>query len=259
MYDMNLIIRYFLLTFITTNVSSNNEVANYENGEKENIIELLTKINDGYKIVYDYCENIQLNTGYIFKENKPDCYFNYSYIDTDDDIHLFNINNDVRSMFKDYKNTVCVEKTFECGEFTIVLKLLDIINSAIKIIMLDSNNKNIWNNLEVIDFYPQVEFLKYAINNVDLLTNITLKRDKINLILTEEKNKLSSKMNEVGINNFFGYIYNYIGSPIKKSGTYLGSLLGETVGGTIDKIIPELGSDTKIIIIIVLIILLRKV
>ena len=218
----------------------------------------LLQINDGYKIIYDYCENIQLNTGYIFKEKKPDCFFNYSYIDTNDDIHLFKINSEIRSMFKDYKNNVCNEKNFECGEFTIVLKLLDIINSAIKIIMIDTSNTNIWNNLKVIDFYSQVDFLKYAVNNVDILTNITLKRDKINLILTEEKIKLSNKMNEAGVNNFLGYIYNYIGSPIKKTGTYLSSLLGETVGGTIEKIIPELSSDTKIIIIIILVILLKR-
>ena len=256
---MNFITKSLLLAFITRNVSSTNEIAQYETVEKENVIELLTKINDGYKIIYDYCENIQLNTGYIFKEKKPDCFFNYSYIDTNDDIHLFKINSEIRSMFKDYKNNVCNEKNFECGEFTIVLKLLDIINSAIKIIMLDSSNKNIWNNLQIIDFYPQVEFLKYAVNNVEILTNITLKRDKINLILTEEKIKLSNKMNEVGISKFVNYVYNFVGLPIKKTGTYLGSLLGETLGGTIDKIIPELSSDTKIIIIIILIILLKKV
>lgn len=256
---MNLITYCILSSFIATNVSSTREV--YKHGEVENgnIIELLMKVNDGYKIIYDYCENIQLNTGYIFKEKKPDCFFNYSYIDTNDDIHLFKINSEIRSMFKDYKNNVCDEKKIECGEFTIVLKLIDIINSAIKIIMFDSNNKNIWNNLLVIDFYPQVEFLKYAVNNVDILTNITLKRDKINLILTEEKNKLSNKMNEVGINKFIGYVYNIIGEPIKKIGAYFGSLIGETVGLTIDKVIPELSSDTKIIIIIILIILLKRV
>ena len=256
---MKFIIKYLLLSFITTNVYSTNEVSKHGEEENRNVIELLTKVNDGYKIIYDYCENIQLNTGYIFKEKKPDCYFNYSYIDGNNDIHLFKVNNDIRSMFKDYKNTVCNEKKFECGEFTIVLKLLDIINSAIQIIMYDSNNKNIWNNLKVIDFYPQVEFLKYAVNNIDILTNITLKSDKINLILTEEKNKLSNKMNEEGINKFVGYVYNIIGSPIKKTGTYFGSLVGEAVGETIDKVIPELSSDTKIIIIIVLIILLKRV
>jgi len=255
---MNIITSSILLTLITTNVSSTNEVSNYEYGNKH-IIELLTKVNGGYKIIYDYCENIQLNTGYIFNKKKPDCYFNYSYIDTNNGIHLFIINSDIRSMFKDYKNTVCNEKKIECGEFTIVLKLLDIINSAIEIIMLNTNNKNIWNNLKVIDFYPQVEFLKYAINNVDILTNITLKRDKINLILTDEKNKLYNKMNELGINNFIGYIYNFIGSPIKKTGTYVSSLVGETVSGTIDKIIPEVSYDTKIIISIILIMLLKRV
>ena len=54
MYGMNLITKSVLLTLITSNVSSTNEVANYEYGEKNNIIELLTKVNDGYKIIYDY-------------------------------------------------------------------------------------------------------------------------------------------------------------------------------------------------------------
>ncbi len=254
---MNYIIGSALLSIITANVSST-EVSKYEYGEKKNIIELLTNINEGYKIIYDYCENIQLNEGYIFKETKPDCYFNYSYIDSEDMIHLFKIDNSIRLMFKDYKNGVCKEQKIECGEFTIVLKLVDIINSAIHIIMLDSNNYNIWNNLQVIDFYSQIQFLKYAVNNIELLTNITLKRDKINMLLTVEKNKLSDKMNSIGVNKFLGYIYNYIGSPIEKTGSYISSILGTAVGETIDKIIPDLGSDTKIIIIIILIILLKR-
>lgn len=255
---MNYIIKYALLSFLTTNVTST-EVSTYKDLEKNNIIELLTKVNEGYKIIYDYCETIQHNDGYIFKQEKPDCYFNYSYIDSNDEIQLFMLDNDIRVMFRDYKNSVCKEKKIECGEFTIVLKLLDIINSAIQIIMTDVNNYNIWNNLQVIDFFPQMNFLKYAINNVELLTNITLKREKINLILTIEKNKLSQEMSREGFNNFFGSVYNYIGFPIEKSCSYVGSLIGSTVGKTINNIVPEFGTDSKIIIIIMLIVLLKKI
>ena len=257
---MNFILRASLLALATTSVNYNNttEIANYYIMEKENVIDLLYKINEGYKIVYDYCENLELNDGYIFKNDKPDCLFNYSYIDSNNGINLYTIKKDIRTMFKDYKNTVCKTKDIECGEFTIVLKMIDIINSAITIIVEDVNNPNIWNNLRVIDFYPQIEFLKYAVNNVDFLTNITLKKDKINMLLTIEKNKLSDNMNRIGVEKYLNYAYNYIGTPIKRVGSYISSFIGETLGGTIDKIIPELKLDTKIIIIIILIILLKK-
>lgn len=258
---MNTILRVALLTLATTNInytntttSGTNEIAIYNLMNNEGVIELLYKINEGYKIVYDYCENLELNDGYIFKNEKPDCLFNYSYIDSNNGINLYIIQRDVRTMFKDYKNTVCKTKDIECGEMTIVLKIVDIINSAITIIMEDVNNPNIWINLKVIDFYPQIDFLKYAVNNVELLTNITLKKDKINLLLTIEKNKLEEDMNRLGVEKYLNYAYNYIGNPIKRVGSYF----GETIGETIDKIIPELNVDTKIIIIIILIILLKK-
>ena len=247
-----------LFTLLTGNASSINDISNVEYNDKDNVLELLTYINDGYKIVYDYCENIQLDEGYIFKTTKPDCCFNYSYIDSDNNIHLFAIDNNIRLMFKDYKNNVCYKKNFECGEFTIILKLVDIINAAINIITTDIHNVNIWNNLKVIDFYPQIKFLKYAINNAELITNITLKKEKINMLLVVEKNKLSNNMNKIGVDKYMNNIYNYIGSPINKFGSYVGSFVGSTIGETIDKVIPELNSDTKLIIMIIFIILLKR-
>ena len=183
---MILIIRAVLITISTTSVNytNTNEIPKYDIMEKENVIDLLYKINDGYKIVYDYCENLELNDGYIFKNDKPDCLFNYSYIDSNNGIKLYTIQSDVRTMFKDYKNIVCKTNDIECGEFTIVLNMIDIINSVITIILEDVNNPNIWNNIRAIDFYPQIDFLKDAVNNVEILTNITQNKDKINRLFT---------------------------------------------------------------------------
>ena len=61
---MNTIIRVALLTLATTNInytntttSGTNEIAIYNLMNNEGVIELLYKINEGYKIVYDYCES----------------------------------------------------------------------------------------------------------------------------------------------------------------------------------------------------------
>ena len=255
---MKRIERFLLRSFLFNNVKCNTDVSIYDTHETKRTIDLLYKINEGHKIIYDYCENIQIYDGIILKTEKPNCMFNFSYIDNDNNIHLFKVSEDIRKLFKSHKDNLCKLQDVECGEFTIALKILDTINNAITIITNDVYNKNIWNNMKIIDFDEQYNFLKYAINNVDIITNITLKKAKTNLILTKEKNKLQSEMNDLGVSKFIGNVYYYIGKPIDSGISFLASVIGNSLGQTIEKIIPDLGTDTKFIVIIILIILLKR-
>ena len=236
----------------------NTDISHYNSIEHENTLILLREINGGCKIVYDYCESIQYNQGYVFKESKPDCSFNYSYINNNGTVYLFQIDDDVRNMIKDYKKDVCNTENIQCGEYTIIIKIIDIINSAISIINKDVYNVNIWNNLDVIDFHPDLVFLKKAINNVELLTNITLKKRKINLLLQAEKQRIDSEYIQIGIKKYINNVYNYIGKPIESAGGYIGYFVGNTLGEVLENVLPEVKSDTKIIIIIILVILLKR-
>ena len=138
------------------------------------------------------------------------------------------------------------------------VKMVDIINSAIVIINKDINNVNIWNNLEVIDFHPELTFLKKSINNIELLTNITLKKRKIDLLLEDEKERLDNEYIQIGVKKHINTVYNYIGNPTERIGSYISSFIGNTIGGLVDNVLPEFNLDSKIIIIIILVILLKR-
>ena len=120
-YSMIIVCISFYQTY-----SQTTEVDNYNSLEKEKTLNLLKEINGGCKIIYDYCESIQYNEGFVFKESKPDCSFNYSYIDTNGSIYLFKLNDDVHNMIKDYKKQVCITEDVECGEYTIIINPLKI-------------------------------------------------------------------------------------------------------------------------------------
>ena len=244
---MNSILFKIIVCFSIFNLTRTSNELITSNLELDKIIDLLFNINDGYRVVYDYCENLNLEQGFITKTLKPDCIFNYSYIDNNSNINLFTIKEDVRTLFKEQKNNVCKSHDIECGELTIVLKIIDTINAAVNIILKDTNNINLWNNLKMIDFNEQFTFLRYAINNIEILTNITLHKTKIN-----------SEMNKIYVENIFSNINNYIGNPIGGIFYYIGNTIGQTGGVVIEKILPEIGSDTKIIILIIFIILLKR-
>ena len=66
-------------------------------------------------------------------------------------------------------------------------------------------------------------------------------------------------MNDLGVAKFIGNVYYYIGKPIDSSISFVGTIIGNGIGKTMEKVIPEIGLDSKFIIIIILIITLKRI
>ena len=168
----------------------------------------------------------------------------------------------MRKFFVKEKKHFCKEEEIECGTLTIVIKIVDLVNSAL-IIATDLNNtRNLWTNLEIIDFYSLADLYISSINNYDILSNITLSKHKSNIILLKEKNRLNIEFkNEKAW--FYSTIDEYIGQPIKSILVYVGDTLGSTLGTTVRKtlseITPIISNEIKLItILLILITLLRR-
>jgi len=216
------------------------------------VISMLRKINHGNRVVHDMCESLEEKYSYISGSNKPSCRYNVSYINGSG-VMLFSIKESVRKFLLKEKKTMCKDEKIECGSLTVIIKILDLVNSAIDVSL---NTDNIGVNMELIEFEVLFDTYINALDNVELLTNITLSRTKSNLILSREKEKLKAQMNRHGVWRFGDTLSIYIGEPIKNTlvytGTMLGSTLGSAVGSTIDGVSPSvsLGYENKIIVVL---------
>lgn len=218
--------------------------------EYQSITKFLTKINEATRVVYDTCDILEDTTSYLVT-SKPSCGYNVSYINGDL-IAVYDIKPDLRTFFVAEKKKNCKEEKIECGTLTIVIKIVDLINSALNIAMDLNNTQNLWNNLEIIDFYPLAELYINAINNYDILSNITLSKHKANIILLREKNRLNREYNYERA-WFMDTMSNYIGNPIKNTLVYLGNTVGTTLGTTVrttfNEITPDISLEAKLITI----------
>jgi len=203
------------------------------------IVSMLKKINHGNRVVHDMCESLEEKYSYIVGSNKPSCRYNVSYI-SDTDILLFKISEPIREFMLTEKKTMCKNEKLECGSLTVIIKIIDLINSAIDVSI---NGNNIDVNIELIEFEVLFDTYINALNNVDVLTNITLSRTKSNLILNREKEKLKIQMNRYSVWKAGDILSIYIGEPIKNTLTYTGDVIGTTLGSalgsTIDGVSPS--------------------
>jgi hypothetical protein len=232
--------------------NSTTDVSTYPNN-KIFVLDFLKNINDGYRIINDMCETLDEKYSIISGSNKPSCDYNISYINSSD-IVLYSINTDIKSFFLVEKKNFCKTEKIECGELTIIIKLLDLINSAVRISFLNSDINDLKLNLQIMDFYQLYNVYKKSLFNNDILTNITLSKQKANVILTKEKNRLYAEYNKASIDRVSDNFNTWIGKPIKNTFTYC----GDTVSETIESLVPELTLDVKIIIILVLFLLLKQ-
>jgi hypothetical protein len=166
---------------------------------------------------------------------------------------LYKIKEPVREFLLKEKKTMCKDEKMECGSLTVIIKILDLVNSAIDVSI---NGNNIGINMDLIEFDVLFDTYISALDNAELLTNITLSRTKSNLILSREKEKLKTQMNRHGVWRFGDTLSIYIGEPIKNTLVYTGSILGSTlgsaVGSTIDGVTPSvsMGHENKIIVVL---------
>ena len=220
------------------------------NYDKTNLIQMIKKINHGNRVVHDMCESLEEKYSFISGSNKPSCRFKVSYINKTN-INLYKIKEEVRNFIITEKKLMCKDEKIECGSLTVILKILDLVNAAIDVSI---NMNDFVINIELIEFDVLFDTYISALDNMELLTNITLSRTKLNIILNREKEKLKAQQNRQGVWKIGDTLSIYIGEPIKNTLTYtgdvIGTTLGSTLGSTIDGVTPSmsLGYENKIII-----------
>ena len=245
------------LYLLTSLFSSNTTTTELQVHTPFDVIDFLTTINEGTQIITDMCEDIDEKYSLIGSYTKPECKTNISYIHNDDFI-VNSIPSKIRDFLSDRKKELCKQEQIECGEVTIVIKLIDIINNAVELSVLSDNLHQLNNNLKIIDFDDKYIAYKLSLTNIDILTNITLSKQRINVILTREKTRLKKEMNKASYQYVTEFVTSNIGEPIKNVFVYCGTLVGETFGETINNIIPSLSIEGKIIVFLGLIYLLKR-
>ena len=246
-----------LALFTNTQSQCVNEIVRYSKFENctysfidnkndiEKIKNFLKTINEGNKLIFESCESVDEHLGFLESSKKPSCRYNNSYINNSD-IHVYPISENVREFIQTQKRIFCKSKKIECGELTVILKLIDLINSGIKISLNLNNTDNLWINLEIIDFFQMTEVYFNALNNIEILTNITLSHLKANIILNLEKEKLNLDLRKN--NKIFNKLILDIKNVFSFVGDSLGSLFGGFLGGTLSGIGLEISPIFKIII-----------
>ena len=140
-----------------------------------NIINLISHINRGNRIVNDMCEMMDEKKTYLMVSDKPNCRYNASYI-INNTINLIDVSENVRDFFLKRKQESCRDANIQCGELTIILKLVDLINSIVQISSKTNELDDIFYNLDALAFYELFNLYTKSLENTQILTNITLKR-----------------------------------------------------------------------------------
>lgn len=176
-------------TYSETCFNPSSDVSIYTKDSDLFIMEYLQKINEGHRIINDMCETLDEKYSIISGTNKPSCDYNISYINNTE-IVLNSVNTKIKKFFVYEKKEFCKKEKIECGELTIILKLLDLINSAVKVSINNPNFNELILNLKLIDFDALFGLYKSSLFNAEIIVNITLAKQKANVILTKEKNRL---------------------------------------------------------------------
>lgn len=255
--NWSLIILSNLFTYNT--MTSSTDISLFKENVKEEFTDFMFKINEANRRINDYCDIIDINEGLLTSEKKPHCIKNLTYIDSNYTIHLFKNKENVRTFFVEKRTEYCKKKNILCGELTILIKLFDLINGIIDIMMTTAHTYELLVfNLNVIDFNNLYHLYLTSLDNTDLLINITMNREYVNVLLEQEKTRLNNMMNQAYFKRFTNSIELYIGSPIFNTFRYIGLSIGDIFSKTVEKVIPEITFESKIIIIILLIIILKK-
>lgn len=255
----NIIISTLLLSSTINNGNTNSSLNTKKYFDNTKIIDFLYKINEGYRTIYEICENTEIETSTPFNlrgDTKPNCKFNMTYIKNSNTIIIYTIPEEIRTFMYNTKNIKCNNQVIECGILTIVIKLLDLVNSAVKITA--ENIDYLWTNLKIINFEDYYYLYLNSVSNNEIITNITLSKQKANIILETEKNRINKMKTKNWINSITGSIDNYMGTPIKDTGIYLTSTFGDLFSNALEHSIPNIAFEYKIIILLIMVLLIKN-
>jgi len=229
----------------------------------ETILGLVKKLNEGNRIVNDMCEILEENYSFISGSDKPNCRYNASFI-RNETINMFDVGENVRQFLLIRKNEKCKAEKLECGELTVILKLVDLINSIVHISLELNSPQELVVNMDIISFDELFTLYVSSLDNYDVLTNITLKKQRANVILDRERQRIKQIQDRGSMERFVDDISIYFGEPLKNTMGYVGDTIGTTLGNilgsTIDGTSPSLtiSNENKLILLVLIIIYIRK-
>lgn len=228
------------------------------------ILKLLSHINHANRIINGMCEMMEEKVSMWGNSDKPNCRYNASFI-VNNTVHLFDIAENVRGFLLKRKQETCKKTEPDCGELTIMLKLVDLVNSIVHISLKVNTLDELFNNVEAISFYELFQTYSETLDNHELLANITLKKERSNLILERERMRVKRLNTMTSTESFMEYTQIYVGTPVKSGLVYVGNTIGSTVGALFGSALSETGEaismsvENKLIAIgLIAVVLLRR-
>lgn len=235
----------------------------YESDTTQYILSLVKKLNEGNRIVNDMCEMLEEKVGIISGSDKPNCRYNASFV-SNDTINMFDVGENVRQFLLSRKKENCKAEKLECGELTVILKLVDLINSIVHISLELHSPQELVVNIDTISFDELFALYISSLDNNEVLSNITLRKQRANVILERERQRIKQIQGRGSMQRFVDDISIYFGEPLKDSlgyvGNTIGSTLGNLLGSTIDRTSPALtiSNENKLILLVLIVIYIRK-
>lgn len=254
-------------TYSNTNSCCNDKYNKYDFYEIESIktvdidfIEsFLSKINKGNNLISDICDSIEPTNSIFNNVEKPDCNIDIAFVDNNI-IDIRFINEEIISFLETMKKHFCDLGEIECGEIIVGLKMIKLINQGVQITNKTNNLESIKFNINIIDFYDRFDNLAGILNNLEILTNITLKKHKANNYIEYQKYLMKQKNNLQWYESWSISFQNSLGNPIKNIILWTGSTLGEGIGSIFTGFSNNtVGNIYSIVVILIIVIILKKI
>jgi hypothetical protein len=246
--------------FTNNTITGSTDVSLFKNNAVEEMSNLLFKVNEANRKINHYCDIVETDQGILTAEQKPSCNLNFSYVDSNYTIYMYKYDENMRTFLETKRTKYCKDENMLCGELTIIIKIFNLINGVTNIMMETTHTYDSFMfNLKITDFKNLYYLYVSSLENTDILINITLKRQHANVILEKERTRLNKRMNQAYYERFADNVNLYVGEPLFGGVKYLGSSVGNIVGETISGIVPDMAFESKIIILVILLIILKKV
>jgi len=259
---MHLFIGLVILSqFFTNNaITSQTDISLFTNNALDEMRNLLFKVNEANRKINYYCDIVEIDQGILTDEQKPSCNLNFSYVDSNYTIYMHKYDDRMRTFLETKRTKYCKDENMLCGELTILIKIFNLINGVTNI-MTDTTHTydSFMFNLDIIDFKDLYNLYVSSLENTDILINITLKRQHANVILEKERTRLNKIMKQAYYERFADNVNMYLGEPLFGGVKYVGYSVGNIVGETINNLIPDMTFESKIIILVLLLIILKRV
>ena len=240
--------------YITVPATTSSDMMVFRDDLETHLIKLISHINHANRIINDMCEMMEEKVSMWSGSDKPNCRFNASFI-VNKTVHLFDIGENVRTFFLNRKQSTCKDSHIDCGELTIMLKIVDLVNSIVHISLNVNSTNDLFTNVEAVSFYELFQTYTETLTNHELLTNITLRRERANSILERERARIHRSNSMTSTESFFEYSKIYVGTPIKSGLVFIGDTIGSTVGSLFGSALSgtgeafSLSSENKLIIL----------